>query len=309
MPRVAAIDIGSNSTRLLVADVREGKVDELLRKTEITRLAEGVDASGRLAEAAMNRVIETIRGFIELIDQRGADEVVAAATSAVRDSDNRDEFISRLHERFGLELQTISGDEEAALTFLGATSLHPGAGNETLVIDIGGGSTEFVTGRAGAQPDFHVSTQSGAVRQTERHLHDDPPSKEQLETLREEVRQIVLDAVPEHVRASVSRAIAVAGTATSLAAIEQRLEPYDPSRVDGYHLRRAGCEEMLGTLARMPVEQRRGVPGLNPKRAPTIVAGAAILAEAIGAFALEEVLTSEADILYGLALRASGVAV
>jgi exopolyphosphatase/guanosine-5'-triphosphate,3'-diphosphate pyrophosphatase len=141
------------------------------------------------------------------------------------------------------------------------------------------------------------------VRQSERHLHDDPPSRDQLAGLAEEVGAIVRADVPEPVRAAVTKGIAVAGTATSLAAIDQRLEPYDPARVDGYELQLAGCERMLALLAELPLERRREVPGLHPDRAPTIVAGAAILIEAMRACGLDTIETSEADILYGAALN------
>ena len=225
-------------------------------------------------------------GYREAIDRLGAERVTAVATSAVRDAANGEEFRAQLRERFGIEARTISGDEEARLTFLGATSGRdlPGA---TVVIDIGGGSTELVVGRAGGTPEFHVSTQAGAVRQTERHLPSDPVPPRELAPLREEVRGIVAGAVPEDVRGSVEHGIAVAGTATSLAAIDQELEPYDPERVHGYTLTLEAAERMLASLAALPVAERREVPGLHPDRAPTIVAGAGILVEAMAAFGLD----------------------
>jgi exopolyphosphatase/guanosine-5'-triphosphate,3'-diphosphate pyrophosphatase len=174
-----------------------------------------------------------------------------------------------------------------------------------VVIDIGGGSTEFVVGRAGENPAFRVSTQAGSVRQTERHLHHDPPQPDEVEAVRESVRATIADAVPNDVRESVDAAVAVAGTATSLAAIDQRLDPYDANKVDGYRLTLAACERMLGELASLPLEERRKVPGLDPDRAPTIVAGTAILVEAIRAFGLDVAEVTEADILHGAALDAA----
>src|SRR3954465_617828 len=222
MPRmgapIAVVDLGTNSTRLLVAEVEDGRVRELERRSVVTRLGEGVDASGRLAEAAMERVFDTLGESRELIDEHGAERVIAVATSAVRDSANGDELLDAMRERFDIDARTISGDEEAELTFLGATAARAGD-QTTLVIDIGGGSTELVIGRAGADPDFHVSTQAGSVRQTERHLHDDPPTAEQLAALQEEVRGIVVEQVPGEVREGVTRGIAVAGTATQVASI------------------------------------------------------------------------------------------
>jgi exopolyphosphatase/guanosine-5'-triphosphate,3'-diphosphate pyrophosphatase len=300
---IAVVDLGSNSTRLLVATVEGGRVEELERQSKVTRLAEGVDRSGRLADHAVERVLGALTGFRELIDRHGADPVVAVATSAVRDSSNGDEFRATLRDRFGLDVRILSGDEEARMTFLGATAAR-GDDRTTLVIDIGGGSTELVIGRPGAEPGFHHSTQAGSVRQSERHLDHDPPTGDELDALRREVRGIVDTAVPRELRAGVEVGIAVAGTATQLASIEQELEPYDPTRVDGYRLERASCERLLGMLAAVPLEERRAVRGLHPDRAPTIVAGAAIMLEALDAFELGGVEISVADILHGAALTA-----
>lgn len=303
--RVAVVDLGTNSTRLLVADVAGGRVKELDRRTNVTRLGEGVDATGRLADAAIERVLAVVAGYREAIDRHAAERTVAVATSAVRDSANGEEFRGVLRERYGIDARTISGGEEARLTFLGATAARP-PGARTVVIDIGGGSTELVVGRAGEPPEFHVSTQAGSVRQTERHLPSDPVPPEEVAALRDEVRAIVAAGAPEEVRGRVEAGLAVAGTATSLAAIDQRLDPYDPDRVDGYALTLDACERMLAELARLPLAERRQVPGLHPDRAPTIVAGAGILVEAMRAFGLDAVQVSEADILHGAALNAAG---
>jgi exopolyphosphatase/guanosine-5'-triphosphate,3'-diphosphate pyrophosphatase len=264
-----------------------------------------VDTSGRLSDAAMERVFETLAAYREAIDSHGAQQTLAVATSAVRDAANGEKFRAALRERFGIDARTIPGDEEARLTFLGATSAREDRA-PTLVVDIGGGSTELVVGEPRQEPTFHVSTQAGSVRQTERHLSDDPPTSEQLATLSEEVEAIVRGEVPEAVRAEVDRGIAVAGTATSLAAIDQELEPYDPAKVHGYELTLAECERILALLAELPMERRRHVPGLHPDRAPTIVAGALILIEVMRAFGLDSIETSEADILHGVALDAAG---
>ncbi len=302
---IAVVDLGTNSTRLLIARVADGRVEELERLTTVTRLGQGVDSTGRLADEAIERVFEALARYRGLIDRHGAETVVALATSAVRDSENGDEFRTAMRERFGFDARTITGDEEARLTFLGATSARADRDTPTLVIDIGGGSTEFVVGRPGADPDFHVSTQAGSVRQTERHLHDDPPPADQLGTLSREVRRIIEEGVPADVRQAVERGIAVAGTATSLAAIDQELDPYDNERVHGYTLELAACRQILGRLAAVPLEERRQIPGLHPDRALTIVAGAAILVQVIEAFGLDRVETSETDILHGAALTGS----
>ncbi|HTN22756.1 MAG TPA: Ppx/GppA phosphatase family protein [Solirubrobacteraceae bacterium] len=301
--RVAVVDIGTNSTRLLVADVSPARVvTQLHRESIVTRLGEGVDASGRLGDAPMQRVFATLGRFRRTIDEYGATATTAVLTSAVRDAANGAEFTKAVREGFGLDARTIDGGEEAALTFSGATSERAGDHREVVVVDIGGGSTEFVIGRDGTV-DFHVSTQAGVVRQTERHLHDDPPPADGLQELAEEVRQIIDDAVPQQVRERVETGIAVAGTATSCAAIELELDPYDPERVHGHVLQLATCEMLLARLAAMTNDERRAVVGLHPDRAPTIVAGIAMLVEILRAFGLEEIEVSEHDILRGAALR------
>ena len=301
MSRIAVVDLGTNTTRLLVADVDQGRVRELDRHSEVTRLGEGVDSSARLGEAAVARVLGAVSDYRARMDELGAERRVGVATSAVRDSANGDELLARLRDDFGIEARTITGDEEARLTFLGATSGRAADG-QVLVLDIGGGSTEFVVGDPGAEPSFHVSTGAGSVRQTERHIADDPPPPDQVADLAEEVRAIIESDVPADIRRQVLRGIAVAGTATSLAAIDQKLDPYDPEKVDGYQLELGACEQMLALLAELPLDRRRRIPGLHPDRAPTIVAGAVILVEAMRACGLEVMETSEADILHGVAL-------
>jgi exopolyphosphatase/guanosine-5'-triphosphate,3'-diphosphate pyrophosphatase len=305
---IAVVDLGTNSTRLLVAQVRDGRVEELERRSQVTRLGERVDATGRLADGAMERVYATLGEYRELIDRHGADQVVAVATSAVRDSENGEDFRRVLRERFGIDARTISGDEEARLTFLGATAARAGETGRTLVIDIGGGSTEFVIGTPGDAPGFHVSTQAGSVRQTERHLHGDPPKPDELDALRQEVRGLIERSVPDDLRAGVERGIAVAGTATQLAAVDQALEDAhdDAEAVEGHRLTREAIARMLGLLASQPLADRRAVQGLDPDRAPTIVAGAAILLEAVETFGLGAVEVARADILHGATLAASG---
>jgi exopolyphosphatase / guanosine-5'-triphosphate,3'-diphosphate pyrophosphatase len=301
--RVAVVDIGSNSTRLLITEVDGARVtDELERRSSVTRLGTGVDADGRLRDDAMERVFSTLDEYAAAIEEHGADVKLAVLTSAVRDSENGAEFANQVRDRYGLVPHVLSGDDEAQLTFLGATSeSDPDDDEPTLVIDIGGGSTEMVIG-TGREVRFHVSTQAGVVRQTERHIGYDPPEPGELEELAADVASIIEDAVPDQERADVRRAIAVAGTATSLAAIDQELDPYDPERVQGYSLTREACERILERLAAIPLKQRRQVAGLHPDRAPTIVAGAVILREVLTVFALDRVEVSEHDILRGAAI-------
>ena len=200
---------------------------------------------------------------------------VAVATSAVRDASNGAAFRAAVERRHGFTTEVISGELEAQLTFLGATAGREGG--PTLVFDIGGGSTEYVIGFPGEAPSFHTSTRLGSVRHTERHLHSDPPAHDEMKELANAAAAVVATHVPEGLRRATVEGIAVAGTATSLAAIDQALEPYDPAWVHGYELSSAAAERMLALLAGLPVEDRKQVTGLLPARAPTIVTGVVIL--------------------------------
>ena len=303
MTRVAVVDIGTNSTRLYIADVQDGRIERsLLRRTVVTRLGAGVDGSGRLHPDSMQRVYDTVEEYSRQIDERQADTRVAVLTSAVRDAANGREFAAEVEARFAIAPHVLTGDEEARLTFLGATSeREPGDTTPILVSDIGGGSTELIVGR-GRDASWHVSTQAGVVRQSERHIHTDPPTAAELHELAGDAREILTAAVPQSIRGSVRHGISVAGTPTSLAAIAQRLDPYDPAKVHGYVLSAAACEEQLALLAALPLNRRREVTGLHPDRAPTIVAGVVILLEVLRLFDLDAVEVSEHDILRGAAL-------
>jgi exopolyphosphatase / guanosine-5'-triphosphate,3'-diphosphate pyrophosphatase len=303
--RVGVVDIGSNSTRLFVADVAPESVDVLDRESVVTRLGQGVDATGRLADEAMDRVRRTLEGYRERLDAAGTERDVAVLTSAVRDASNGADFVDEVRDRYRLDAQVLPGEEEARLTFLGAVSERdPDDATGVVVIDIGGGSTELVEGR-GRTMDFHVSTQAGVVRHTERHLRSDPPARDELDALAADVRAVYADAVPVRVRDAVQHAIAVAGTATQLAAIDLELDPYDPERVHGHRLTLGRIEELLTRLAALPLAERRGVTGLHPDRAPTIVAGCILLIEALRTFDVGAVEVSEHDILRGVALDVS----
>lgn len=305
--RIAAIDIGSNSTRLLVADVDDGGITEQFRRSTVTRLADGVDVSGRLAEDARERVHAVLDKYCDELREAGATRVGGVATSAMRDATDGADFAEAIRTRHGISIDVIDGDREAQLTFAGvATGPAFKDGTRTLVVDIGGGSTEFIVGDAG-ELRFNVSTDIGAVRHSERFLATDPPTQQQLNGLIEQAQATVTGAVPGEWRTGVTRGIGVAGTPTVLAAVDQELEPFDPWKVHGYKITGSACRAMLDRLAALPLEERRSVKGLDPDRAPTIVAGAAILLTAIEAFALDGVEVSEHDLLYGIALElASG---
>ncbi len=301
--KVAVIDIGTNSARLLIAEVSAGRVTELARRSTVTRLGRGVDLTGRLSVEAIEAACEAIANYVEVYTDADVGVVEAIATSAVRDAANGDAFVAELRERFALAARVLDGEEEAQLTYLGATSERH-LTVQTLVIDIGGGSTELIIGK-GAETSFHVSLQAGVVRHTERYLTSDPPSAVELEALAADVRGLIKDAVGEvdtEGKGKPQAGIAVAGTPTSLAAIEIGLDPYDPERVHGHRLSFHSIQWMLSRLASTPLAERGQIVGLHPDRAPTIVAGVVILIEAMRAFGLDEIEVSEHDILYGAAI-------
>lgn len=298
--RVAVIDVGTNSARLLVADVDGRRVEPVERRSTVTRLGRGVDLSGRLSAEAIEDACAAIGEYIGVIEELGAARIDAIATSAVRDAENGSAFIAELRERFALSARVLDGEEEARSTYLGASSERLPA-VPTLVIDIGGGSTELIVGE-GEEIAFHASLQAGVVRHTERHISSDPPTAVELESLAGDVRGLIQEAVPEGLAAADG--IAVAGTPTSLAAIELALEPYDHNRVDGHRLLLPSIQRMLSQLASAPLSKRVQIPGLHADRAPTIVSGVVILVEAMRAFGLDQITVSEHDILYGTAILA-----
>jgi exopolyphosphatase/guanosine-5'-triphosphate,3'-diphosphate pyrophosphatase len=300
--RIAIVDVGTNTTRLFVAQVQDGRIArELVRVSRVTRLGAGVDRTGRLADEAIARELPVLDEYAETIERHAVARRVAVMTSAVRDAANGRSFADDVAARHGLAVHVLSGDDEARLTYLGATDELDSPDQLTLVLDIGGGSTELVIGH-GPVVDFHVSTQAGVVRQSDRHIATDPPTPAELDAVAVDVRGELERAVPPTRRNGIGGALAVAGTPTSLAAIAQRLDPYDPSRVHGFCLT-AGCrDELLAQLVALPLEQRREVVGLHPDRAATIIPGVVILTEVMDLFGLSEVEVSEHDILRGAAL-------
>ena len=301
--RVAVVDIGTNSTRLLISDVDAPHVHEVDRRTTVTSLGRGVDHTGSLCTEAIEDVCGAVADYKAHYEELGAERVMAVATSAVRDASNGEAVIAELRERFGLQAQLLTGEEEAHLTYLGATVSRP-ADEPTLVFDIGGGSTELIVG-SGSEVEFHTSLPAGTIRHSERHLTTDPPAPMELENLAADIRALVDEAAAAHEGARPVRAIGTAGTPTSLAAIDQELEPYSPERVHGYRLGLRRVQRMLSRLASVPLAERLHTPGLHPGRAPTIVAGTVILVQVMRAFGFDEMEVSERDILHGSALSAS----
>jgi exopolyphosphatase / guanosine-5'-triphosphate,3'-diphosphate pyrophosphatase len=301
--RVAAVDLGTNSTRLLIADVEDGRLDEVVRRLKITRLGEGVDRRRRLLPAPIARVRNVLTDFRREAEQLGVERTLAIATSAVRDAENGEAFLGEVEWSYGFSTRLLTGHEEAQLTFRGIAT-DRAIEQETLIVDIGGGSTELVTG----SPDglrFHDSLDLGCVRLTERFLHSDPPSGAELDECAVAVRSLLAERVPGDVRPET--VIGVAGTVTSLAALDLRLEAYDAERVHGHRFTRESVATRLERLASLPVAKRREVPSLEPERAPVIVAGAVILHEVLVHFGLDELEASERDILDGAALEAAAL--
>jgi exopolyphosphatase / guanosine-5'-triphosphate,3'-diphosphate pyrophosphatase len=298
--RVGAVDIGTNSTRLLVADVSaQGGIAEVERLLEITRLGDRVDADGRLGDEAMGRVHAALDRYAARAAQVEAGPVLAVATSAVRDAENGEAFLRAIGDRYGFVTRLLSGTEEAELTYRGVCS-RAEVGDGTLICDIGGGSTELILGGRGGVRD-RESLDVGCVRMSERHLHSDPPAAAELAALRAEAAA----ALPGRLTGAAEALIGVAGTVTTLASIDMGLEAEIPEVIDGHSLAATTVAELLADLAALPLERRRLVRGLMPERAPTIVAGAAILATILEATGVGSVTVSERDILHGAALAAA----
>ncbi len=278
--RVAAVDLGTNSTRLLVADVN-GDLREVVRRLRITRLGEGVDARGKLLPVPMARVRNVLTEYRHELESHGAERTLCIGTSAVRDAENGEAFLGEIEWSYGFSTRLLTGDEEADLTLRGVGVVEPG----TLVVDIGGGSTEVQL----VGSDERESLQLGCVRLTERFGEDV-----------EAIRSYVRDALPE---LDAERAVGVAGTVTTLAALDLDLAEYDPERTHGHLLPAAAAREQCARLAALSITERERI--MEPGRAPVIVAGAAILVAILERYGLEEIRVSERDILHGAAFAAA----
>jgi exopolyphosphatase / guanosine-5'-triphosphate,3'-diphosphate pyrophosphatase len=300
--RLGAVDIGTNSVRLLVADVdgqgRDAKLRTLDRRMRITRLGQGVDRSRVLAPEAVTRTVDVLREYRAALDEHEVGRVRATATSAARDAHNRDEFFAAAHDALGVTPELLAGEEEAKLSFLGATAALD-APAPFLVVDIGGGSTEFVLGTE--EPTGLVSLDIGCVRVTEQFLQSDPPAPEELANAVATVRDLIAD-VPRVVpgAADARTLVGLAGTITTIAAVEQGLPEYDPERIHHFRLTRDAAEDVFRTLATENAAQRAHNPGLEPGRVDVIVGGAIVLVSILRVLGYDEVLVSEADILDGL---------
>ena len=295
--RVAAVDIGTNTVRLLVADVNLDRITEIDRAVEVVGLGRGLDRTGELAEDSMDAAVTMLANYGRRL--QGADEVRVVATSASRDASNASHFLERVTNAVGITPEVISGNDEAALAFAGAI-WGAGSVGRRLVIDPGGGSTEFVIG--GDQPDSAVSIDIGSVRLTDRLLKARPPSPVELEGAVAHVAEMFEDVSFEQPPDTV---IGVAGTFTSLAAIHLELETYDRTRTHQTILTIGDLDDLTLRLAGLTVEETAALPSLDPKRARVILAGAVIAAEAVRSSGLEAVLVSETDLLEGIVLQLS----
>ncbi len=295
---VAAIDCGTNSTRLLVSDGGTRTLERLMR---ITRLGQGVDAAGRLAPEAIERTAAVLREYREAMDRFGVERVRITATSAARDAANRDEFFDVAESIVGARPELLPGEEEGRLSFLGATAELDPADGPFLVVDIGGGSTEFVVGAS--EPEGVVSVDVGCVRVTEKFLHGDPPAPEELSQAISVVRDHLEDVARELPGVKEARRlVGLAGTVSAVAAVEIGLAEYDRDRIHHFVLTRAAAEDVFRTLATEALEDRRFNPGLDPGRAEVIVGGAVVLVSVLRHFDFDECLVSESDILDGLVM-------
>ncbi|MGI9608955.1 MAG: exopolyphosphatase [Acidimicrobiia bacterium] len=294
--KVGAVDIGTNSMRLLVAEVGDGDVQWLDRRTTVTGLGVGVDADGRLGEAAMSRTVEVLTGYGRTLAEAGVTACRGIATSAARDAANREEFLDRAEAALGFRPEVVSGEEEAALAFAGATRAVEAA-PPYAVIDIGGGSTEFVFGDD--QPTFRTSVDIGSVRLTDRILKDRPASPDQLafaqDAAAETLSSVELPGIPQQV-------IGVAGTFTALSAISQDLPAYDPGLVHGSTLTLVRLVELVLYLSLLSLEETEAISSLDPARAPVILAGGVVAAEAVRRCGAASIRVSEHDSLDGIAL-------
>jgi exopolyphosphatase/guanosine-5'-triphosphate,3'-diphosphate pyrophosphatase len=300
---LAGIDCGTNSTRLLIATDDGRTVERVMR---ITRLGQGVDATGRLADEAVDRTVTVLREYRTMLDHHHVERVRMTATSAARDAANRDDFFTAAKEAVGVAPELLGGEEEARLSFRGATAeLDPNDG-PFLVADIGGGSTEFAVGTTG-DPDGVLSTDIGCVRLTEKFIHSDPPAPEELSQAFDVVRGHLEDVsrvIPSV--ADVRRFVGLAGTVTTVAAVELGLATYDRDRIHHFVLTRAAAEDVFRTLATERRSQRIHNPGLELERADVIVAGAVILVAIMRYFDFADCLVSESDILDGLVASLRG---
>ncbi|MDP1946711.1 MAG: Ppx/GppA phosphatase family protein [Nitrospirota bacterium] len=300
--RLAGVDIGTLTCRLLIADLAPGGgLKEVRSERRILRLGEGVDQTKRLSGAAMDRVIQCLREWRELIDVSHVDATAVVATSAARDAGNRDEFLDRVKREAGFEVELISGDEEARRTLLGIRSGLPSGVTDVLALDIGGGSTEFILDRSGQNPVVQ-SIDVGVVRLCERLLHHDPPTDEELRQAREWVARETNAVAIGMSGYQTATFVGTAGTITSLAAMAQQLSTYEPARIHNYQLQLSTIQELELTLLSRKRADRAGLPGLEKGREEVIAAGAIIIRTIMETLGMPAVLVSDLGLREGVVI-------
>jgi exopolyphosphatase/guanosine-5'-triphosphate,3'-diphosphate pyrophosphatase len=300
--RIAAIDVGTNTVLLLVAERTGDGFAPLVERAEITRLGRGVDATGRLDPAAVRETVDVLAAFADEARALGASRILCIATSAARDAADGREFFEAARDRARVVPEVISGEEEARLVHASAWRDF-GRGGSLAVLDVGGGSTEFTIGE-GPAPRLRTSLQVGAVRLTERHVSSDPVDASDLAAVRAAAREALRPIAGS--TAPGGRLVAVAGTVTTLSAVHQALPSYDAARVHGSRLTAADLEALLARLARLPLRERAALPGMEPKRADVIVAGCAIVLEALSATGFPELTVSDRGVRWGLLYDRAG---
>jgi exopolyphosphatase / guanosine-5'-triphosphate,3'-diphosphate pyrophosphatase len=302
---IGSLDMGTNSTRVLVAEPRDGTLHILDRRQTITRLGQDVNATGRLADEAVERTLACLRDYREILDRHGVERIRAAATSAARDAANRDEFFDAVEDTIGVRPELLSGIEEGRMSFLGATGDLDHALGPFLVVDIGGGSTEFIVGTDAVEGVISVDV--GCVRLTEKFLEHDPPLPEELTASISLTDAYLEDVVREVPGVAEARTlVGVAGTITTVAAVELGLATYDRDAIHHFRLTHDAAEDVFRTLATESRAQRIHNPGLEEARADVIVGGCCVLVALFRRFGFDEMIVSEADILDGLALSLVG---
>ncbi len=301
--RFAGIDIGTLTCRVLIADLNPGQPLKVLRSDRrILRLGEGVDQTKRLSSVAIDRVIHCLQEWREVITDYHVEATAVVATSAVRDAANREQFLERVKREAGFEIEVISGEEEARRTLLGIRSGLPTGVTDILALDIGGGSTEFILNRSGQKPIVR-SIDIGVVRLCERVLHDDPPTDEEVRQAREWVTRETTTAVADMGDYRQATFVGTAGTITSLAAMAQKLQTYEPARIHNYRLRLEAIRELEHTLLTRTKAERVGLPGLENNREEVIAAGAIIIRTIMETLGQEECLVSDLGLREGVLIE------
>jgi len=298
--KIASIDIGTNSTLLVIAEYDGNTLSPVHNSVEITRLGQGVGKTGKFHPEAVERTFETLEKYKQICDEQDVEKVLIGGTSAMRDAENGSDFIVRVREELHWKIQILSGDDEARLTFLATRHEFSELSGDLLVIDIGGGSTEFIAGNTN-ELQFMKSLDVGTVRFTEQFIENDPPSKDELAAAREIIQEHLRNELRElRITAESSMLIGVAGTVTTLLAVQKQMEEYHPEKIHRQPLTLEQINQLCEVFCSMPFAQRKELPGLQPKRADVIIMGTVILQEIMKFYNFTELLVNDRGVRYGL---------